>query len=221
MARPLHHAVVAGGSIAGLLATRVLAQHFERVTLIERDNLARTPESRKGVPQGRHGHVLLLRGQAIMERLFPTLCADLLAAGAIRVSSGRDFAWHHAGAWRVQFDSDLSFLSMSRPLLETTIAGLVGDIPNVAFEQGVRVEGLKSGPENAVTGVHVRSVGSPQATTDVEAGLVVEATGRGSATPQWLRELHFDPPATEQLRPPSRTRPASFAVLSPCPTGAH
>ena len=32
---------VAGGSMAGLLATRVLADHFEHVTLIERDVLAR------------------------------------------------------------------------------------------------------------------------------------------------------------------------------------
>ena len=31
------HAVVLGGSLAGLLAARVLADHFDHVTLIERD----------------------------------------------------------------------------------------------------------------------------------------------------------------------------------------
>ena len=31
------HAVVLGGSFAGLLAARVLSDHFEHVTLIERD----------------------------------------------------------------------------------------------------------------------------------------------------------------------------------------
>src|SRR5205823_3501088 len=31
------HSVVIGGSMAGLLAARVLADHFERVTIIERD----------------------------------------------------------------------------------------------------------------------------------------------------------------------------------------
>ena len=31
------HAVVIGGSIAGLAAAGVLARHFERVTLLERD----------------------------------------------------------------------------------------------------------------------------------------------------------------------------------------
>ena len=31
------HAVVIGGSMAGLLAARVLSDHFERVTIVERD----------------------------------------------------------------------------------------------------------------------------------------------------------------------------------------
>ncbi len=34
-----HHALVIGGSMAGLLATRVLSEHLERVTIIERDQL--------------------------------------------------------------------------------------------------------------------------------------------------------------------------------------
>jgi len=49
--RPLRQAVVVGGSISGLLAARVLSNHFEQVTLIERDVLPRAPAPRKGVPQ--------------------------------------------------------------------------------------------------------------------------------------------------------------------------
>ena len=37
------HAVVVGGSLAGMLAARVLSDHFERVALLERD---RFPETR-------------------------------------------------------------------------------------------------------------------------------------------------------------------------------
>ena len=43
------HAVVIGGSMAGILAARVLADHFETVTLIERDRArggARFPSRR-------------------------------------------------------------------------------------------------------------------------------------------------------------------------------
>src|SRR5215207_5625027 len=116
-----HHAVAAGGSVAGLLAARVLADHFERVTLIERDVLPSSSEPRKGVPQGRHAHVLLVRGQGIMEGFFPGLADELCVAGAVHVGMP-EFAWFHAGHWRVRYHSDLSFLAMSRPLLEITIA---------------------------------------------------------------------------------------------------
>jgi flavin-dependent dehydrogenase len=64
-------AVVVGASIAGLLAARVLADHFARVVILERDMLPERPESRKGVPQGRHAHALLGQGRQIMEQLLP------------------------------------------------------------------------------------------------------------------------------------------------------
>jgi len=57
------HAVVLGGSLAGLLAARVLSDHFEHVTLIERDVYPETPETRRGIPQANHVHGLLLRGR--------------------------------------------------------------------------------------------------------------------------------------------------------------
>ena len=41
-----HHAVVIGGSMGGLLAARVLSDHFEQVTIIERDRLTRDAEPR-------------------------------------------------------------------------------------------------------------------------------------------------------------------------------
>ena len=56
------HAVVLGGSLAGLAGAAVLAQRFERVTVVERDGLPRTGRQQKGVPQGRHVHVLLPGG---------------------------------------------------------------------------------------------------------------------------------------------------------------
>jgi 2-polyprenyl-6-methoxyphenol hydroxylase-like FAD-dependent oxidoreductase len=89
--RPLHHAVVAGASIAGLLAARVLSDHFEQVILIQRDEVARSLEPRKGVSQGRHAHGLLVRGRSILEDLFPGLVDALCAEGAVRVNAGREF----------------------------------------------------------------------------------------------------------------------------------
>lgn len=56
-------AVVIGASMAGLLAARVLADRFARVTVLERDVLPDGDEPRKGVPQGRHAHGLLAGGR--------------------------------------------------------------------------------------------------------------------------------------------------------------
>src|SRR5437588_6993875 len=81
-ARVGSHALVVGGSMAGLLAARVLADSFDQVTILERDRYPEGPAPRKGVPQARHPHVLLTRGRLILEQLFPGLGEELLAAGA-------------------------------------------------------------------------------------------------------------------------------------------
>ena len=37
------HAIIIGGSLAGLLASRVLAKHFDRVSIVEGDFLPENP----------------------------------------------------------------------------------------------------------------------------------------------------------------------------------
>ena len=81
-ARQDPHAVVIGGSIAGLLAARVLSDRFERVTLVERNRFPDEVIPRKGVPQARHLHILLARGRQTMEQLLPGIGEELTAAGA-------------------------------------------------------------------------------------------------------------------------------------------
>jgi 2-polyprenyl-6-methoxyphenol hydroxylase-like FAD-dependent oxidoreductase len=48
------HAVVLGASMGGLLAARVLADAYQRVTVVDRDLLPERAADRQGVPQGRH-----------------------------------------------------------------------------------------------------------------------------------------------------------------------
>ena len=71
------HALVIGGSMAGLLAARVLSESFGRVTIVERDHFSEGPAFRKGVPQSRHLHVFMMRGRMISDRLFPGLSEEL------------------------------------------------------------------------------------------------------------------------------------------------
>ncbi len=74
------HAVAFGGSVAGLLAARVLADAYEHVTIIERDELPAVGQNRRAVPQGNHAHVLLVSGQRSIEELLPGITDELFAA---------------------------------------------------------------------------------------------------------------------------------------------
>ena len=65
--------LVLGGSVAGLLAARVLTDHADEVVIVERDDLAGGAATRRGVPQGTQVHGLLARGLGQIEALFPGL----------------------------------------------------------------------------------------------------------------------------------------------------
>ena len=71
-------AIVMGASVAGLWAARVLADHFDEVLIVERDNLPEGPELRPGIPQARQYHIMLLKGLQLMDDLFPGLRTELI-----------------------------------------------------------------------------------------------------------------------------------------------
>jgi hypothetical protein len=57
--------IVLGTSVAGLLSAKALSNHFQRVTLVERDVLPEDAGLRKGVPQSAHAHGLLASGYRV------------------------------------------------------------------------------------------------------------------------------------------------------------
>ena len=78
------HAIVIGGSMAGLCAARVLARFYDKVTVIDRDAYPAGAHQRPGVPQSRHVHALLMRGRLELDRLFPGFEKTMLERGALR-----------------------------------------------------------------------------------------------------------------------------------------
>ncbi|MGA7497018.1 MAG: NAD(P)-binding protein, partial [Isosphaeraceae bacterium] len=141
-ALPRRHAVVVGGGMAGMLAARVLADHFEQVTLLERDHLPETPSHRKGLPQARHVHVLLERGRMVLEWLLPGLTTDLLAAGALLLDNSGDLATLTPFGWGLRFHSGLQLLACSRDLIDWGVRRRVAARPNVRLRQEVDAAGL-------------------------------------------------------------------------------
>ncbi|MPY86803.1 MAG: 2-polyprenyl-6-methoxyphenol hydroxylase-like oxidoreductase [Luteitalea sp.] len=188
-------AVVVGGSVAGLLAARVLAEHFRQVIVIERDALRDAPLVRTGTPQASHAHVLLQRGRRILSELLPGLEEDLLAAGALLLDFAKDVAWLTPAGWGVRYDSELPTLSCSRALLEWAVRRHVVRLTGIHIQSGFRVVRLVE-RQGAVVGVTIRAArcsGDVGQTLDAE--LVVDASGRGSAAPQWLQALGYPRPS--------------------------
>lgn len=94
------HAIVIGGSLAGLFAARVLSEYVDQVTVLERDDLAAPEQHRKGVPQARHSHGLLAGGYEAMETLFPGFGAALRAAGALPFDVAGDVWYYQFGGYK-------------------------------------------------------------------------------------------------------------------------
>src|SRR5207248_4448965 len=84
------HAVVIGAGIGGLTAARALADHFEHVTVLERDTLPPDAAQRPGTPQARHVHGLLAGGLRALGELFPGFEHDLQRAGAVPLRNALD-----------------------------------------------------------------------------------------------------------------------------------
>lgn len=193
-------AVVIGGSMAGLLAARVLADHYARVTVVERDRLPESADPRPGVPQSRHTHVLVTGGQQALESLLPGLVGELREAGAPWVGVPRDLVQWQAGAWYRRTPATAHLLTGSRPLTEWLIRRRVLADPRVETAQGTEVVGLE-GDAARVGGVVVRERGSgaSQGLRSLIADLVVDASGRSSKAPGWLAAIGAEPPREETL----------------------
>ncbi|MBI3224438.1 MAG: FAD-dependent monooxygenase [Mycolicibacterium cosmeticum] len=206
MANLGEHAVVLGGSIGGLLAARVLSEHYHRVTVVERDVLTDEPVPRRGVPQGRHGHLLLARGSRILDELFPGFRDELAADGAPIMAGGAlskvvfSVGGHELFHAHDTTLNDAEYLyGASRPLLERNIRRRVRDIDNVTFLDGHDVVGLVcTADAGRVTGARIVRQGGDDPRL-INAALVVDATGRGSRAPIFLQEMGYSHPPTDEL----------------------
>ncbi len=176
-----------GGSLTGLVAARVLADHFRDVVLVERDRFPDGPDARKGVPQARHLHVLLKGGERILRHYFPGLREELLQDGASLLDMAGDTRWRFFGGWKRRFRSGLEVLSQSRALLEWKVRRRVASWPGVRIHDGAAASGIAVAADR-VCGLEL------DGGETLAADLVVDASGRGSRMPQWLQWHGYRPP---------------------------
>jgi 2-polyprenyl-6-methoxyphenol hydroxylase-like FAD-dependent oxidoreductase len=187
--------------MAGLLAARVLSDAYERVTLVERDQLPDRPENRRGVPQGRHAHVLVPRGTQILDELFPGLLDDLVAGGAPAMRDLEELRFSPAGH-RLCLRGrppQPTICQASRPFLEGHVRARVRALPAVEVLDRCEVVGLvTTAARDRVTGVRILPHGA-HAEETLEADLVLDATGRGGGATARLATIGYEQPPVEQL----------------------
>ncbi|WP_232703099.1 FAD-dependent oxidoreductase [Halobacterium wangiae] len=190
------HAVVVGASVAGLLAARVLADSYDRVTVVERDSL---DDERRGAPQSRQPHVLLEAGRATIADLLPGYGEALLSAGGLLVDWTTDLHHYEGGGFLADGPRRRSMYAASRPLFERTLRDRVTERDAVVVHRNCRfVDYLATDDAAAVEGVVVRD-GDDGTRADLRADLVVDATGRTSRTPDWLAGHGYEAPPVDAV----------------------
>lgn len=187
--------VVVGGSFAGLVTARVLSEEFAQVVVVDRDELPDALVNRKGVPQTPHVHGIQQLGRQILDTLFPGFVAETQKEGALLFDQLDDIAIFNGAGWTARGASSVKGYGVRRALLEQVARRRVLGIPNVSVRRGT-VGGLRlSGDGERIVGVELGEADGGK--RRIDADLVVDASGRGSAAPRWLESLGFPTPEEE------------------------
>ncbi|MFF3412229.1 FAD-dependent oxidoreductase [Streptomyces sp. NPDC002742] len=183
-------AVVIGGGMTGMLAAAVLAD-FADVRIIERDVLPDGPQPRKGLPQARHAHILWSGGVKALDDLLPGIIAQLVARGANTPRIMADLVSKApSGQWFRRFSHGRhTNLLCSRDLLDAVIRARVLRDERITLLQETELLALQGDGER-VTGVSIRADRSERS---IPADLVIDASGRASRAPTWLKDLGLPP----------------------------
>jgi 2-polyprenyl-6-methoxyphenol hydroxylase-like FAD-dependent oxidoreductase len=191
----MRHAIVIGGSMAGLCAARVLSEFCEKVTVVDRDAYPEGAHERPGVPQSRHVHALLMRGRIELDNLFPGFERTMIERGALEINFGLDFATLRRDGWAPRRPTKIATIFASRVLIEETARGLLRRIPNIELIERVDATGfiVERGATMRVTGIDVAPRDGRSA-FKLAGDLIVDASGRATKIPSWLSALGLPPP---------------------------
>lgn len=189
--------VVIGAGPAGLATALSLARRGRPVTVLDRDAaqpvdnpaLAYERWSRPSVPQSPQPHSLLGRTRRALRLHAPDVLASLLEAGAWENDFGDRLVGEAAGP----ADDDLVAVHCRRPVFECVLRGAVLNEPLATLVSGATVDGIDLTTVDGaprVTGVRVGGA-------TVDADVVVDASGRRSMVPLWLRRSGVSLPTQE------------------------
>ncbi|WP_212996013.1 NAD(P)/FAD-dependent oxidoreductase [Winogradskya consettensis] len=181
-----------------MFAVSPLAEAYDEVVIVDRDELIGVREARRGSPQARHINGLLAAGARAMEDLFPEITSEMVAAGCPLTDLAGTVRWYFNGVQLRQTRAGLTNVAARRPVMEVHLRERLQAMDNVRFMERYDITGLLTTPDNTqVVGVKVQAHEKGSAEEELEADLVVDASGRGSRTPLWLEAMGFTRVAEE------------------------
>jgi 2-polyprenyl-6-methoxyphenol hydroxylase-like FAD-dependent oxidoreductase len=188
--------VTVGGGICGLGTALLLARDGHEVLLLERDP-APLPTStqdawqrweRKGVVQFRQPHNFMPGLRILLEAELPDVQEALGRAGAGRFDFVNPLPPSFSDRSPRPIDEQLWTLTGRRPVCEWVFGQAAQQQPRLSVRTGVRVSELLTGTAVVSGRPHVTGVRTA-AGEEIRADLVVDASGRQSACPQWLTAI--------------------------------
>jgi 2-polyprenyl-6-methoxyphenol hydroxylase-like FAD-dependent oxidoreductase len=191
--------LVVGGSAGGLLASLLLARAGHEVSVLEQADLlleadveaAARSALRTSAPQIVHPHFLIARGRRLLQERLPDVYAALLAAGARDVPLSIRMPSTLSDRARWPGDDRFTTLATRRSTIDWVLRLAAHSETGISIRSGCRVAGLLVGPGAPphVTGVRTQH-------GDLQADVVVDASGRRSAIVAWLADIGAAEPAS-------------------------
>jgi 2-polyprenyl-6-methoxyphenol hydroxylase-like FAD-dependent oxidoreductase len=190
--------LVAGSGISGLGAALALGGGTREVIVLDRDPPPPSGSSeeafynweRKGATQLRHSHAFLGRLTTLIRERYPDLMAELLAEGTRLFGIEDGLPPQLAKKYvAIPGDEDCRLLFSRRTTLELIMRRYAAKLSGVTFITDAGVRGLLTRRENGKLFVEGLKVERNGALEEMHADIVVDASGRNTSFPEWLRNL--------------------------------
>jgi 2-polyprenyl-6-methoxyphenol hydroxylase-like FAD-dependent oxidoreductase len=188
--------LVIGGSAAGSFAALLLARAGHDVLVVEKDQLdvapdvesAATSAYRATAPHIVQPHIIMARCRQLLVEHLPDVYGDLLDAGVVEAPLATQMPSSLADTTPRAGDEQLSMLMTRRSTFDWVLRRALAAQPRVALRCGVMVTELLADPGQPphVTGVRTTD-------SDLQADLVIDATGRRSPIDRWLKNIGAQP----------------------------